>query len=76
MLEKVIDATGKISVVAIPVSEAVNKLGWVVDVSTFQFISACGVIVLIVDRGIRLYWAAKDRKNAADEQAHLNKSIK
>ena len=62
MLEKVIDATGKSSIVAIPVSEAAEKLGMFIDVDTFQFISACGVIALIVDRTIRLYWAAKDRR--------------
>jgi hypothetical protein len=62
MLEKVIDATGKSSIVAIPVSEAAAKMGLFMDVGTFQLISACGVIALIVDRAIRLYWAAKDRK--------------
>jgi uncharacterized membrane protein (DUF373 family) len=62
MLEKGIDAVGKSSIVAIPISEAAQKLGLVIDVDTFQFISACGVITLIVDRAIRLYWAAKDRK--------------
>lgn len=62
MLEKVIDATGKGSIVAIPVSEAAEKIGWVIDVDTFQLISACGVVALIIDRTIRLYWAAKDRR--------------
>ena len=62
MLEKVIDATGKGGIVAIPVSEAAEKLGMFIDVDTFQFISAIGVIALILDRGVRLYWAAKDRK--------------
>jgi len=71
MLEKVIDATGKSSIVAIPASEAASKLGVLMDVGTFQLISACGVVVLIIDRCIRLWWAAKDRK-----KQHLNKSIK
>ena len=85
MLEKVIDATGKSSIVAIPVSEAAEKLGVFLDVGTFQLISACGVIVLIIDRGIRLYWTDKDRRREraeresaerARKQQHLNKSIK
>jgi|GEM_PF-2111566 len=65
MLEKVIDATGKGSIVAIPVSEAAEKLGMFIDVDTFQLISAIGVVALIIDRSIRLYWDAKDRKKKA-----------
>ena len=64
MLEKGIDAIGKSAIVAIPASEAANKLGWVINVDTFQLISAAGVVVLIVDRVIRLLWERHDRKKA------------
>lgn len=68
MLEKVIDATGKGAILAIPVSEAATRMGVFMDVSTFQLISSCGVIALILDRAVRLYWAAKDRRAGKVEE--------
>ena len=62
LIEKGIDALGKSSIIAIPVSEAAKKIGWVIDVDTFQLISAVGVVALIIDRTIRLIWDMKDRK--------------
>jgi hypothetical protein len=73
MLEKVIDATGKGSIVAIPASEAATKMGVFMDVGTFQLISACGVAVLIVDRGVRLYWADKDRRRERIEREKMER---
>lgn len=64
MLEKAIDGVGKVSVVAIPVSEAVEKTGLVISADTYQFIASCGVAILIIDKLIRLTWTQIDRIKA------------
>lgn len=61
-LDKIADVAGKSGIVAIPVTEAAEKVGIIMSADLIQWISAAGVLVLIADRVIRLLWDRRDRK--------------
>ncbi len=71
LIEKAADMAGKAGVVAIPTTSVAEKAGWLGDVTVIQMISAAGVIWLIIDRTIRLYWDWKDRgaRNGTNDNA-------
>ena len=61
--ERVVDAIGKASIASGVATEVGKQAGWLGDnVTIWQIISAAGVIWLIIDRAIRLYWDYKKMK--------------
>lgn len=66
--EKAPDILGKAGIAGIVTVETANKYGLQFDINWFQVISAAGVVMLIVDRVIRLIWDHK--KNKAEKNAN------
>lgn len=61
--EKGIEAVGKVGIATGVVSEAGKTMGILENVTPIQVISAAGVITLILERSIKLYWESKEKGN-------------
>ena len=80
MLEKTIGATGKGGIVGITVLEAMREWIPTIDPGNYQFIAAIGVVTLVFERFVRMYWSWCDRRAKAkkelEEKARQEKEFK
>lgn len=61
--ERLPDIIGKSAIAAGLASETGKQLGYFDNVSLIQIISAFGIIMLGVERTIKMYWESKEKGN-------------
>ena len=61
--EKGAEVVGKVGIATGVTSEAAKAAGFMDNVTPIQVISAAGVVTLMLERSLKIYWKSKEKGN-------------